>query len=195
MRFINTDGMSFLGPGSEWFWAAVSAIAVVVTLLGIYRQIQLQTAVKETQQLAEIRQEWTSERYVRSRLAIWTAIRDEVPLVGEAGTWTVADYWDDLATLVRGGYLSKHLIQETVGDDIVNWWTILGPMIVQERFVRSVPTAYENFEWLAVLCSGDRHDHSYSKAGPTKERAEAMIKLCKEKIAIEESLRSVTISR
>ena len=34
MKLINTDGMAFIGPGSEWFWTAVSGIVLVVTLSG-----------------------------------------------------------------------------------------------------------------------------------------------------------------
>ena len=33
MKLINTDGMAFIGPGSEWFWTAVSGIVLAVTFL------------------------------------------------------------------------------------------------------------------------------------------------------------------
>ena len=31
MTFINTDGMALMGPGSEWFWTAVSGLVLSVT--------------------------------------------------------------------------------------------------------------------------------------------------------------------
>ena len=34
--------MSFIGPGSEWFWTAVSGIVLAVTFLAIWRQLALQ---------------------------------------------------------------------------------------------------------------------------------------------------------
>jgi hypothetical protein len=42
MKFINTDGMTFIGPGSEWFWTAVSGLMLAVTFIAIYRQFRLQ---------------------------------------------------------------------------------------------------------------------------------------------------------
>ena len=42
MKLINTDGMSFIGPGSEWFWTMLQVLVVAVSLLGLYRQLRLQ---------------------------------------------------------------------------------------------------------------------------------------------------------
>lgn len=48
MNLINTDGVVLLGQGSEWFWTALSGIALVVTFLAIYRQLRLeQTQLRE----------------------------------------------------------------------------------------------------------------------------------------------------
>jgi hypothetical protein len=35
VKLINTDGLTLIGPGSEWFWTALSGIVVAVTLLVI----------------------------------------------------------------------------------------------------------------------------------------------------------------
>ena len=45
MKFINTDGMAFIGPGSEWFWTALSGLILAVTFIPIYRQLRTQRAV------------------------------------------------------------------------------------------------------------------------------------------------------
>ena len=42
MTLINTDGMAFIGPGSEWFWTALQAIALAITFVAIYRQLRTQ---------------------------------------------------------------------------------------------------------------------------------------------------------
>ena len=41
VKLINTDGLAFIGPGSEWFWTALSGIVLAVTFLGIYRQLRI----------------------------------------------------------------------------------------------------------------------------------------------------------
>lgn len=42
MKLINTDGMAFIRPGSEWFWTALSGIVLAVTFPATYRQLRLQ---------------------------------------------------------------------------------------------------------------------------------------------------------
>ena len=36
MALINTDGMSFIGPGSEWFWTALQFTALAITFYAAY---------------------------------------------------------------------------------------------------------------------------------------------------------------
>ena len=42
MTLINTDGLAFIGPGSEWFWTALQFAALATTFYAIYRQLQAQ---------------------------------------------------------------------------------------------------------------------------------------------------------
>ena len=42
MHLINTDGLAFIGPGSEWFWTALTFIALALTFYAVYRQLRTQ---------------------------------------------------------------------------------------------------------------------------------------------------------
>jgi hypothetical protein len=42
VKVINTEGLAFIGPGSEWFWTALQFIALAITFLAIYRQLRAQ---------------------------------------------------------------------------------------------------------------------------------------------------------
>jgi len=42
VTLINTDGMSFIGPGSEWLWAALTGLVLAGTGVAIYRQLRVQ---------------------------------------------------------------------------------------------------------------------------------------------------------
>ena len=42
MKLINTEGMAFFGPGSEWFWTALTFIALTLTFLAVYREFRTQ---------------------------------------------------------------------------------------------------------------------------------------------------------
>jgi len=47
VTIINTEGMSLLGPGSEWFWTALQFTALAITFFAIYRQLQAQRTEME----------------------------------------------------------------------------------------------------------------------------------------------------
>jgi len=42
VTLINTEGLAFFGPGSEWFWTALQFTALGITFFAIYRQLQAQ---------------------------------------------------------------------------------------------------------------------------------------------------------
>jgi len=42
VKIVNTDGLAFIGPGSEWFWTGLQFMALAVTFIAIYRQLQAQ---------------------------------------------------------------------------------------------------------------------------------------------------------
>ena len=42
MALISTEGIVFIGAGSEWFWIALQFIALSVTFIAIYRQLRTQ---------------------------------------------------------------------------------------------------------------------------------------------------------
>ncbi len=44
MELVNTDGMVLIGPGSEWFWTAVSGIVLAITFVANFRQLALAAA-------------------------------------------------------------------------------------------------------------------------------------------------------
>lgn len=76
MSFINTDGLSFIGPGSEWFWTAFQGVIVALTLWGLLRQVRIQTAQKMRQDVTDLSGQWQSERMLRHRLTLATALTD-----------------------------------------------------------------------------------------------------------------------
>ena len=65
MRLISTDEMVFIGPGSEWFWTAVSGLVLAVTFVAIYRQLTLARSANAFTQLNALVDEWQGERLVR----------------------------------------------------------------------------------------------------------------------------------
>jgi hypothetical protein len=78
VKLINTDGLALIGPGSEWFWTAISGLVLAVTFLAIYRQLRLQSSAGAIEQATALARGWNSELLHRSRLAVLLALRDGV---------------------------------------------------------------------------------------------------------------------
>jgi len=150
MKFINTDGMSFVGPGSEWFWTAVSGLVLAVTFVAIWRQLALQRSASGYAQVTDLSRQDVAEPMLRVKVEIYQALHDgcapaHVPF-GAASF--VIDFWEDIGVLVRYGQLDRRLLHESMGNGCRRWWTTLQPFI--ERFrAEAGPRAAEHFEWLA----------------------------------------------
>ena len=169
MNFINTDGMSFIGPGSEWFWTALGVIIAAVTLFGIYRQLRLQLGAGAIVQMETINKEFQSEQMSRARLAVLLALRDgadpaNLPPVAN----DIANFWERVGHLVRAGHVDRVLVNQYFDASIRVWWGWLAPAthVVRERDADAA--LYENFEWLSgLMAEMDR------KAGKTATFDEA----------------------
>jgi len=95
VQLINTQGMAFIGPGSEWFWTAISGLVLAITFFAIYRQLRLQRDSAAIEQVAEMERLWTSERMSRSKLAVLLAIEaGTAPMdIPDKPATHVGDFW------------------------------------------------------------------------------------------------------
>ena len=140
MKLINTDGMAFIGPGSEWFWTAVSGLVLAVTFLAIYRQLRLQASQAAVEQLDAVTREFFSERMMRHQLAVLLAMqagvdRAHLPVASAA---VVADYFDKLGKLARDGHVDLKNI-EGMALISLTWWATLEPFIRRKAAATACP--------------------------------------------------------
>jgi hypothetical protein len=157
VQLINTDGMAFIGPGSEWFWTAVTAVVVAVTFIAIYRQLSVQAAANATGRLESLWADWSTYDMQYYRLVLCLHLKYE----GTQGTvvpvnlsWEkvrpVAVYIGDVARLVRRGHLSM--------DEVGPWSAIFRQWVVALRpffeLRRAIGATYgtgnRDLEWLAT---------------------------------------------
>lgn len=169
MTLINTNGMSFIGPGSEWFWTALGVIIAAVTLLGIYRQLRLQLGAGAIEQMETINREFQSEQMSRARLAVLVALRDGVdPANLPPAANDIANFWERVGYLVRAGHVDRVLVNQYFDASIRAWWGWLEPLTHVARQRDDDPAQHEHFEWLAgLMAQMDR------KAGKTATFDEA----------------------
>ncbi len=160
MTLINTDGMSFIGPGSEWFWATLSGIVTMVSLLAIWRQLRMQARTGAIEQMDAFRRDAYSESMQRYGLDVTIALRDhdDPADVPEAAVLGLGDFWANFATLARAGHRDAALLwqSDSVSPQITWWW--IAPFVFKTRAESrfGVPS-YTDFEWLVgVLAEMDR---------------------------------------
>jgi hypothetical protein len=198
VKFINTDGMAFIGPGSEWFWTALSGLVLAVTFLGIYRQLRLAKSATAFEQMSRLADEWESERMNRHKLEILLALRagvkpENVPS-GAAGY--IRDFWDDMALLVKAGHIDRRLVYESFTAPCRAWWATLAPVTRRLRTEAADPRLSAYHEWLAtVMAEMDAKDGvvlTYDEAFLARQ-LEERLERAKEQIRIAEEMRAVIV--
>jgi hypothetical protein len=150
VTFINTSGMSFIGPGSEWFWSALSGLVLAVTFIAIYRQLRLTRDSEAIRMVDSFYSEWNSERMLRYRLEIlrWIA-GGRIAATEPRGSMTgVANFWENLGTLGHRGHLDSVLLWDAYGGDCVVAWYDLEQFVESDRARTGDPRFFEHFEWL-----------------------------------------------
>ncbi len=198
MSFINTDGMAFIGPGSEWFWTAVSGIVLAVTFYAIYRQLRLQASQAAIEQVNRIEAEYNSERFLRYSLELLLALRDGVDpanLPTNAAS-EIVNFWERVGSLARHNHLDLQLLLD--GGSVFycqSAWVRLAPLLMKRRREMGSPAIGEHFEWLVGRTEawarkvGNRLDDTTQQAA----RLEESIATHEAAIRTEEALRAVTM--
>ena len=153
MTLINTDGMTFIGPGSEWFWTAVTGIVLAVTFIAIYRQLRVARSATAMEELEVFERELASERMARAELAVLTALRDgEDPAHSnraETEAEVIGGFWEKIGNLTRRGYFDARLLWDVSGTSVRPWWAALAPYAHRMRAELNNPRYWEHFEWFS----------------------------------------------
>jgi hypothetical protein len=195
VTLINTKGMAFFGPGSEWFWAALQFTALLITFTAIYRQLRIARSASAFRQVEEYRARFDGERMRHERLAILVAIRDGNSIPEPAGE-AVGNYFEMLAMLTRNRHLDRKVLWGAMGNSAQVWWTALQSFVKSSQAEWGADT-YADFEWLAGAIMGmDRRTggkFAFDAAWLAKHLPN-LIEINQDAIRVEQALRSVTIA-
>lgn len=198
MTFVNTKGMAFFGPGSEWFWAALQFTALTITFIAIYRQLQSARSSRAVEQVEGYRRQLDGEQMARYQLAILVALRDREEIPGAAGR-AIGNYFEMLGSLGRKGHVDIKLLWDLVSFPALLWWTVLAPYVQRQR-VELGESMLEEFEWLvgafARMDGRAGRQVAVNKASVANWLAAAAgeIEFLQDRIRVEQSLRSVIIA-
>jgi hypothetical protein len=151
MKLINTDGLALIGPGSEWFWTAISGLILAVTFVAIYRQLRLQRSAAAIERVDALGRDWASDHMSRAKLEVLLAIQAKVSPrdIPELAATEIGDFWDRIAYLVRNGHVDRQLVHAALSRQVQQWWARLLPSTLAWRERDSTLEEWGGFEWLA----------------------------------------------
>ena len=141
--------MTIIGPGSEWFWSAISGLVVAASLLIIYRQLREQRASALHEQIAAWDREWEDFDMGVNRLSSLIdfehrLLEDGLPRSFEE----IGSYFERLGYLVSQRHLRAEDVWQTLRPGIGWWWSLAGPFIERQREVEGYPGLFDKFEQL-----------------------------------------------
>lgn len=198
MTLINTDGMSFIGPGSEWFWTALTGIVLAVTFIALYRQLRLQAHATAVEQVASFEREGLgSELIQRLWLEVLVALRDhqDPADLPDAAALEVASLWERFAGLARTGHRDPKLYWRIDGRSAQIVWAMLTPWAHKRRAEFGRNDFLEDLEWLATLMTAmDRREGRPAFSAASLPRyIDSGIKSGEGKLRMLQMMRTVTL--
>jgi hypothetical protein len=147
VKLINTDGMAFIGPGSEWFWTALQFSALAITFVAIYRQVRAQRSASLYEQLTAWNAEFLGPKMVRDKLALLLEIEHRDPAQGlPQANDEVPDFFERLGYLVSRGDVRREDFWNDARLVLSFYWGVLAPYIEHDRLASGDPTLYRWFE-------------------------------------------------
>jgi hypothetical protein len=152
MMLINTDGMALIGPGSEWFWAAISGLVLAATFIAILRQLRLQRSATTFQQAMELTREWDTEAMLRNRLAVLEAqgVSLDPAKLPEFEAAQIGGYWERVGNLVAEGHVDPDQVE---GSTCRVWWARLRSFTEMGRDRFHDPEIFIHWERLERRCA------------------------------------------
>jgi hypothetical protein len=196
VKFINTDGMAFIGPGSEWFWTAISGIVLAVTFVAIWRQLSIARSAGAREELASLEREWASERQMRYRLEILVALRDGADRahLPDGPATGLMNWWEGVALLARSGDLGRKALYTSSRLICQKWWATTAPLALRVREQEGDGAIYEDFEWLAGFMAEMDRRTGKASVDAAWLSLEEEITILQSRIRTEEALRTMIIA-
>jgi hypothetical protein len=198
MRLVSADELVFIGPGSEWFWTAVSGLVLAVTFLAIWRQLRVQASANAFAQVAGFDAELNSERLVWAAHDIysWLAAGKPPANLPDGAASAIGNYWESVGLLVRGGHLDRRVAYTSMSFEVQLHWAALAPSTATIRTETGMNAIYEHFEWLArEMAAMDRargegvvFDEAYLAA-----RVPRSLQACRDRLRIFDRLKVVHV--
>jgi hypothetical protein len=124
-------------------------LVVAITLVGIYVQLRQARAANAFAQANALKEAWDGELLARRRLAVLTALHEGGPDADVSALCVpIANFWENVASLVRAGHIELAVVYEFLGVNCTLWWSLLEPAVRRSQADFGA-LLFEHYEWLA----------------------------------------------
>lgn len=146
MPLINTEGLTIIGDGSQWFWAMAGFFAIPITGYAIYSQLRAQRSANRVSAFTALRAEWRLEHLRRTSLAVLMHHAAGKP--GWPPTLApVGNFYERVAILAKRGDVNAEDVWAEAGGPIQVFWHLNAAAVVEDR--KKYPREWEHWEAMA----------------------------------------------
>lgn len=139
----------FIGPGSEWLWAALQFVVVAISLYGIYQQIKIQSHANMLNAMFALADKWESPRMIEARQKVCIAYkRDRADTSINQQEDRIASFFEEISFFLKKGAFTADAIWEQYSYYVEHYWPMLEPRVRAFRKLERDNTWFENFESL-----------------------------------------------
>ena len=154
-----------LGKGTEWLWAALQFVVVVVTAILIYAQIKTQVHTHVVRTIEDMMRLWNSSHYLLLRRQVCDRWREGEeafdPMCGE-----LCEIFERFGLYLRIGAIPEQAMWEAISWHIEHYYSMFGDKLCCVRRKYNDLYLFENFEILArrmIKISRKRGISNFSK--------------------------------
>lgn len=133
----------------DWFWAAIQAGGLLITLVLILRQIRLQTSTHTVQTLEAIHQRWNEESMLRARYAVCDRYLKSEHSFDSIGQF-ITEYMEELGIYLKLQAITPDAMWDTYSWYIEHYYSMFKNDISKERIETKEQHLYESFESLFI---------------------------------------------
>ncbi len=125
-------------------------VLVVLAFASIFYQVRETTRSRRAQAFATFRDYWESRTTRTRRRRLASALLDgmTVDTIPEAVIEDLVNFFEDLGTAFRQGYLSPFDVWSLFHEDAIHYWSAIGEAYARECRENAESQEYAEFEWM-----------------------------------------------
>jgi len=143
------------GSESAWFWTMVQALAVLITLSLILRQLSAQNEQVKTQSysnmisvISSLNDRWESAEFLRARIEFCRQYLNHDRDIRGRECLMLLHFFEELGIYYRHNVIDMDILWSIYCERVLGYWNLTEDKIREFRAQHKDPTFYEDFEYL-----------------------------------------------